>query len=215
VVLSDSPASDVDRDRGILSPADRKYLGSDKSGYTRQAQHQRERTIRARVRNAILDFTLLFEHWDETERENVLGTGTAGPIGEGIADFFAMVHIEARQPGMKNLLLRGVTRGEQQLANSDLYDVRVEYDVEPVGVLNFEEAVEKFQSWKLHRLTDTEAQAIVKLLERSDAVGREDLEEMRQEWQDDIDEFAEEIREAKHQHRVASREKQQQKRDDG
>jgi len=46
------------RGRGILSAADRRFLRSP-GGYSRQATHEREKEIRKRVWNAILDFELL------------------------------------------------------------------------------------------------------------------------------------------------------------
>jgi hypothetical protein len=60
-----------DRDRGILSPADRAYL----RGETELASVQSERNTRARIRNRIydgvLDCELLVEHLSERDRELV------------------------------------------------------------------------------------------------------------------------------------------------
>lgn len=55
-----------ERGRGVLSPADRKYLRNPEE-YSRQARHEREKAILERVENAILDFTILWEEWDREE----------------------------------------------------------------------------------------------------------------------------------------------------
>ena len=65
--------SDDDRDRGILSTADREYLQSPE-GYSRQASNERENAIRNRVWNAILDFDLLTSMSPE-QRRAILGSG--------------------------------------------------------------------------------------------------------------------------------------------
>lgn len=61
-----------DRDRGVLSPADRQFLRSPEE-YSRQATHEREKAIRERVWNAILDFELLANMPPE-QRQRVLGS---------------------------------------------------------------------------------------------------------------------------------------------
>lgn len=61
-----------DRDRGVLSPADRQFLRSPEE-YSRQATHEREKAIRERVWNAILDFELLANMPPE-QRQRVLAS---------------------------------------------------------------------------------------------------------------------------------------------
>ena len=76
--------TDDERGRGILSAADREFLRSDPEEYSRQARHGREDAIADRVRNAILDFSLLFEHTDREDRERIyeeLPDGTRGTGG--------------------------------------------------------------------------------------------------------------------------------------
>ena len=69
------------RDRGILSPADRAYL----RGETELASEQSERNTRARIRNrihdGILDCELLVEHLPERDRELVFAERFEGMDG--------------------------------------------------------------------------------------------------------------------------------------
>lgn len=59
-----------ERDRGVLSPADRKFLRSPKE-YTRQATHEREQAIRERAWNGFLDGSVLLEHTTPDQRREI------------------------------------------------------------------------------------------------------------------------------------------------
>lgn len=61
-----------DRPRGILTPADRAYLQGERE-LTEGSEFNTQRRIRQRVYNSILDFTILFDHMDEQERQKVFG----------------------------------------------------------------------------------------------------------------------------------------------
>jgi len=76
-----SPELDeMDRPRGILTPADREYLISDKSGYSHQAQHKRKKAIKKRIVNALLDFALLENYLDEELREEIFTPFDTGNV---------------------------------------------------------------------------------------------------------------------------------------
>lgn len=200
-----------DRPAALLTESQREYIRGERE--IDNASHERSlrSRIRERVHAGILDFSLLFKRWDEREREEVLGWGTDGEIGDALADLIALVYAEAGESGLRHLLLRGVQKAEQRLAGSDLYNVNVEFEVETPPKTQVKKAVEKFESGKLHRLTDGEAQAIVKLLRKSETVSSTELEEMRQEW---VEQIVEEVDEAHFQRSKTAREKQARKRDD-
>lgn len=85
------------RERGVLSPADREYLRGDKSELSEGSEYNTKRRIRNRVRNSLLDFTLLFEHLDESEREKIFGSNVRATMDvdedlwEGIRDTLGFV----------------------------------------------------------------------------------------------------------------------------
>lgn len=60
----------LDRDRGVLTTADRKYLcgESEIEPQTHSERRARER-IRNRVKNAVLDFKILLRHFEDRDRE--------------------------------------------------------------------------------------------------------------------------------------------------
>jgi len=69
---TDYPVWGTDRPRGILSPADRKFLAMSPEeraeNYSRAAKGQRERAIRERTRNGIIDFCLLWSGLTDRDR---------------------------------------------------------------------------------------------------------------------------------------------------
>lgn len=101
MVSSDKIERETERDRGILSGPDRKWLLMDRDEYveehSRQYWGQRRDKIQNRLRNAMLDFSLLFDHMDHEERPDLrerIFTSTASDdteIEDGIRDGFAFL----------------------------------------------------------------------------------------------------------------------------
>lgn len=73
--------SDDERERGMLTEADRKYLRAAEDEYSRQASHERERAIEARVVDSLLDFAELVDHTTPAEREKILSRLPTGHVG--------------------------------------------------------------------------------------------------------------------------------------
>lgn len=57
------------RERGILSPADRAYLRGETELASKQSKRNARARIRNRIRNGIFDLELLVEHLEERDRE--------------------------------------------------------------------------------------------------------------------------------------------------
>jgi phosphopantothenate synthetase len=97
---------EVDRPRGILSPRDREYLlGEADIEPTSQAARNVRAAIRERLENAILDFTLLFQHLEERDREKVFDelVGERPPqdadyamMPQGVCHAIALLYLEHR-----------------------------------------------------------------------------------------------------------------------
>jgi hypothetical protein len=66
-----------ERDRGVLTEADRKYL-KNPDDYSRQASYQREDAIRNRIRNAVLDFQMLATDVDQRVYDELFGAERFG-----------------------------------------------------------------------------------------------------------------------------------------
>ena len=67
-----APLPNWDRDPGILTKQDRQYLRSEDEPDSKQARYQRNKGIRKRISNAILDFRDVWD-LDEEERRKITG----------------------------------------------------------------------------------------------------------------------------------------------
>lgn len=91
------------RKNAMLTTEDRRWLTGEKTyegEHAKQQRYQRRRDIRERVYNALLDFTILFEHLDDAEREKLFGQVAADgtqwtvddrALEEGVCDTLAFL----------------------------------------------------------------------------------------------------------------------------
>jgi hypothetical protein len=165
-------AFSADRDRGILTPSDREFLLGRKTDYTEHSKKQKRNRIRRRLRNAILDFTILFEALETRDRETVFNPDDENreAYTRGITDMLAFLHLGTMgyHTPFKHMLAKGVNRAEQELADSEYRMVTVDFTVDPVGQIDVDAVVDKLDSGAFEDLTDEELRAFVRLLGESD-----------------------------------------------
>ncbi|MCU4799240.1 hypothetical protein OB920_02490 [Halobacteria archaeon HArc-gm2] len=190
-------AADSDRPRGILTPSDRDFLIGRKTDYTEHSKKQKRNRIRRRVRNAVLDFSILFEYMEDRDRETVFDPDDEDrdAYTQGITDVLAYLHLGTMgyHTPFKDMLSEGVGKAEQRLAGSNYRMVDVEFNVEPVGQIDVDDVVEKLENEEFAQLTDEELRAFVRLLTMSDGFSPEDT---REEIKDHVEEFAELVSES-------------------
>ncbi|WP_440764049.1 hypothetical protein [Natronorubrum sp. DTA7] len=190
-------AADADRPRGILTPSDRDFLLGRKTDYTDHSKKQKRNRIRRRVRNAVLDFSILFEYMEERDRKTVFDPDDdeRDAYTQGITDMLAFLHLGTigYHTPFKNMLSEGVGQAEQRLAGSNYRMVNVEFNVEPVGQIDVDEVVEKLENEEFAQLTDEELRAFVRLLTMSDEFSPESA---REEIQDRVDEYTSQVSES-------------------
>lgn len=87
----------------MLTTEDRRWLTGEKTydgEHAKQQRYQRRNDIRERVYNSILDFTIIFEHLEDSERKKFFGEITANgrhwdvddqPFIEGVSDALAFL----------------------------------------------------------------------------------------------------------------------------
>lgn len=158
----DGSQNNDDRDRGILSPADREYLKTDRSEYSRQAAHAREEAIRERIQNAILDFHLLLSHYDpsklatamssienwEKTKEGLAFDGVADGVGFlTAATFFTTagrINNDPSEPVDYKPILESAVRRAARYHGFALesVDVSVEFDAAEATEVTEEELIE-------------------------------------------------------------------------
>ena len=93
---------DIDRDRGILTTADREFLEADNDEFSRQAAHARRHEIRKRTKNAIKDFTVLFDELPEEEYGEIFGDLSNGELRPGVRDALSFFYHATAEPNFRN-----------------------------------------------------------------------------------------------------------------
>jgi hypothetical protein len=190
-------AADADRPRGILTPSDRDFLLGRKTDYTDHSKKQKRNRIRRRVRNAILDFSILFEYMEERDRNTVFDPDDdeRDAYTQGITDTLAFLHLGTMgyYTPFNDMLSEGVGKAEQRLAGSNYRMVNVEFSVEPVGQIDVDEVVTKLEDEEFAQLTDEELRAFVRLLTMSEEFSPETT---REEIKDRVDEYTRRVNES-------------------
>ncbi|ESS03465.1 MAG: hypothetical protein A07HR67_01863 [uncultured archaeon A07HR67] len=184
-------AADADRPRGILTPSDRDFLLGRKTDYTKHSRKQKRNRIRRRVRNAILDFSILYECLEDRDRETVFDPDDedSDAYTRGITDILGFLHLGTMgyHTPFKEMLTEGVAKSEQRLAGSEYRMVSVEFNVEPVGQIDVDEVIAKIEADEFERITDEELRAFVRLLSMSDEFAPT---EVRESLNSRVDELA-------------------------
>ncbi|NHN61004.1 MULTISPECIES: hypothetical protein [Halorussus] len=168
----DSLAHSADRGRGILTPSDREFLLGRKTDYTEHSKKQKRNRIRRRIRNAILDFSILFEHLEDRDRETVFDPDddARDAYTRGITDMLAFLHLGTMgyYTPFKHMLAQGVNKAEQELAGSDYRMVTVDFNVDPVGQIDVDDVIDKLEFGDFEEITDEELRAFARLLSESE-----------------------------------------------
>ncbi|MFC6939235.1 hypothetical protein ACFQE8_04555 [Salinirubellus sp. GCM10025818] len=199
--MSDGDADDdhgltfsPDRSRGILTPSDREFLLGRKTDYTEHSRKQKRNRIRRRVRNAVLDFTILFDYLEDRDRELVFNPDAdhREEYTRGITNMLAFLHLGTMgyYTPFKHMLGEGVNRAEQELAGSDYRMVSVEFNVDPVGNIDVDAVLDKLEAERFEEVTDEELRAFVRLLTETGLVS---ADEMRPAMKEHMSAFVERL----------------------
>ncbi len=126
----------IDRERGVLSPADRAYLLGEREFGHEQSKRNAEARIRRRIHAAALDFDLLLHTLPEKDRRQVFEqTATDEAFLDGLRAMFAFVYLGTARYGVdfEDILEPAVRSSEEYLAAIDRDEsvtVDVTFDVE-------------------------------------------------------------------------------------
>jgi hypothetical protein len=199
---------ETDRHTGMLTQGQREYLVGDKTGVSRSQQSQYRTGIRKRLKSTLLDFTLLFECWEDEERERTFEEMNWSEYRTAISDMIALVYMETFVQGrFKTSLTRGVQKAEQRLAESETYNVKTNFEVERVSGQDLKSALETVREDKRmaqNNLSDKEKLALIDMLLYVDADVWEDA---WQNMQDRFPDYKEERGEAGRKRAAKGREK--------
>jgi len=128
--------TDTDRERGVLSPADRAYLLGEREMNHEQSKRNAEARIRRRIHAATLDFDLLLHTLPEKDRKQVFErTTTDEAFLDGLRAMLAFVYLGTVKYGVdfEAILEPAVRSSEEYLAATNREEtvlVDVTFDVE-------------------------------------------------------------------------------------
>jgi hypothetical protein len=123
--------TDTDRDRGMLTPADRAFLLGEREMGHAQSRRNAEARIRQRVVDSVLDFDLLLHTLPSKDREQVFDDLTADADSlDALKAMLAFVYVGADEQGVdfEELLVPAVRYTEEAFAASRL-DANVSVDI--------------------------------------------------------------------------------------
>lgn len=101
---------DHDRDRGILTTADREYLCGEREYSSEQSERDARYRIRKRVKNSILDFSILLNHLQDPDRKQIFQSNfpqkpdSGGDPDISLDDFEEIVEKHRFQDSMSNAI---------------------------------------------------------------------------------------------------------------
>lgn len=128
--------TDIDRDRGFLTPADRAYLLGETEMNHDGSKRNAEARIRNRTRNAIVDFDLLTQMLAKKDRHQVFDrAGDDEELRGGLTAMLSFAYLGLREQGVdfEDVLVPAVRSAEEAYAADQLeakVGVDVTFDVE-------------------------------------------------------------------------------------
>ncbi|ELY48513.1 hypothetical protein [Natronorubrum bangense] len=114
--------SDIDRERGVLSPADRAYLLGEREMSHEQSKRNAEARIRRRIHAAVLDFDLLLHTLPEKDRKQLfVQTTTDDAFLDGLRALVAFLYLGTETYGVdfEDVLEPAIRSSEEYLAATD------------------------------------------------------------------------------------------------
>lgn len=172
----------IDRPRGILSKADRKYLvrppRARDEAYSRQGRNSRRSAIAERLENSLLDMYLLYDRLSDDDLREIFN-GDPPNLSAAVGLFYRIAALDDTAPPedkFRGWLRTGITDVlEEQATGIETRAASVEFDVNPPEVINLEGLEKKLDSEGPGALTQNELLFIL-YLTRRDPEATEDLE---------------------------------------
>jgi hypothetical protein len=166
-----SNQNDSDRERGILTEADIKYLrGELDKDLSDGAEFNTRRRIVNRTREALLDFTILLNHLNDRDLEKVFslsgGVDDRHPMLDGVQDAIGLFYLgllDNPDPfDFTTRLQGGVNRArERKYGRRHRRFVDVEFEVEELPVTVGAEVRERLRNGEYDRLSEGELRRVV------------------------------------------------------
>ncbi len=171
-----------ERDRGILSPADRAFLRGETEYESIQSERNARARIRERIYQALLDFELLMERLETHDRELIFekrlqemeGADALDAVVSAMAFLYAGIDMTDLE--FDDILMEAVNVAEARNNRAAIVDLELTYHS-----LSTKEVLQKLRTGKSLSLTE------IAYLQRSDDVPNDELANYFDQQQDPID----------------------------
>jgi hypothetical protein len=169
-------AKEAERDRGILTDRDRKYLWGQIDYETAAALSQCRRDIRQRAENGLLDL-LYLSKLEEGEPDRIMQSldenAVGGALRNSVASLIEFLYQNVDDPErwLESALVTGIKSAVQQPGRTGA-DVNIEIDVAPP--MDLDELEDRLRSENSHTLTNEEIGALV----NAGRLSADDLEQL-------------------------------------
>ena len=136
--------TDIHRDRGVLTEADRAYLLGETEMTHEQSKRNAEARIRQRITNAIFDFDLIVHMLADKDRRQVFErAATDDELLDGVTAMLAFTALGLKEQGveLEDVLVPAIRSAEEAYAASQLaanVSVDITFDVETAVESTFE-----------------------------------------------------------------------------
>ncbi|AUX10469.1 hypothetical protein AArcSl_2854 [Halalkaliarchaeum desulfuricum] len=144
--------TDINRDRGFLTEADRAYLLGRREMTHEGSKRNAEARIRQRVTDAILDFDLLVQMLSKKDRRQVFEpVGDDDQLLDGVTAMIAFAYLGLKEQGVdfEDALVPAVRSAEEAYAADQfeaMVDVDVRFDVETSVEMAHEEIAARLET---------------------------------------------------------------------
>lgn len=168
--------ADVDRSRGILTPADRRFLLGDVTLGSEQSRYDARYRIRQRTRDALLDFPLLFEQLADRDRKQVFDADSE-EVADAIVDAIAFLYLGASTLGSdpERLLSAGIRRAERRKRGPDCPLLDVELSVAATDEERVDHIARCVGDGAVHDLDDRDLRVLARLLADREGLSLADI----------------------------------------
>ncbi len=128
-----------ERERGILTPADRAFLHGEKEDLTEQSKRDARYRIRKRTRDGLIDLGTIYEHLDDNDRQlvfeelkederSIVFRGGIALLFRGLVDIADSISEAASQ--LETFIESAVTRSILRIDDDYLVDIEVDINLD-------------------------------------------------------------------------------------
>jgi len=158
-------SGDPDRPRGLLTPADRRFLQGDVTLGSEQSRYDAHYRIRNRLRNGLLDCPVVLRHLEASDRQQVFDPDD-DRIEPAVVDAIAALYLGAGslEADPRRLVEAGVRRAERLERDGECPVLDVDLSVRAAEERDVDRIAGRLEDGQPHLLDDADCRTLATLL---------------------------------------------------